>query len=159
MSKFLIGVDGVSREVNDMLIGVDGVARRVKSAYIGVDGQARLFFGGFYHPTVGEEVVSIGAGEVFSDATKFVPGRYEIQIAGSPGSGSGFNNTNYFTVTQTMRTGFHIFAITSTSATDSILTDLGFTSQEGTIFGGAGGKSSGCPSSIPSNPKPAPSPA
>ena len=49
MAKFMIGVDGVAREVKQMYIGVDGVAHKVKAGFIGVDGGARVFFGGYYH--------------------------------------------------------------------------------------------------------------
>lgn len=152
MANFLIGVDGEAREAKFMYIGVDGVARRVKSAYIGVDGEARLFYGGFYLPAVNETIVSIGSGEYFNAATKYAPGTYEIQIAGAPSTESSFAKTNCFTIQTTINKVFQIFAICSTSATNTFLSDIGIVSSEGTIFGGDGGPSAGYSSSVPRNP-------
>lgn len=39
-----IGVDGISRNAEEIAVGVDGVSRFVASGYIGVDGVARKFF-------------------------------------------------------------------------------------------------------------------
>ena len=152
MAKFMVGFNGVAREVGDMYVGVDGVAHRVKAAYIGVDGQARLFYGGFYLPQVGETVVSIGPGEYFNADTKFAKGIYEVQIAGRPTTESTFAKTNCFTITTTMTEVFQIFGICSTEDSDSFLTSIGITSQDGTIFGGRGGVSAGYPSAIAQNP-------
>ena len=144
MGKFMIGVDGVAREVKEMYIGVDGVAHKVRTGFIGVDGAARVFYGGYYQPAINETVISLNSGEYFPIDQKFAPGTYEIQIAATPGSGN-YSNDNCFTVQTTVNEVFQIFAVASagTDATTYITDTLGMSDTAGTIFGGHGGKSAG----------------
>ena len=134
---FFIGIDGKAREVKDMYIGIDGKARKVKTAFIGVDGKARVFYGGYYQPAVGETVLSLTAGEHYNEPTKFAPGRYEVQIAGTP----YYSAENCFVMTTTMTELFNIVACCS--APVFARDDLGLGSKASTIFGGKGGFSAG----------------
>lgn len=141
--SYFIGVDGVAKEVSNIAVGVDGVARNVKVGYIGVDGKARQFFSQTYKPSLNETIVSLSEGQTFNSDTVFAPGLYEVQISGKRSSVSTWvgRGVNCFTIQTRMTKRFKIVGITSTSATDSFLTSLGITSQEGTIFGGSGGGS------------------
>lgn len=145
MGKFMIGVDGVAKEVRDMYIGVDGVAHSVIAGFIGVDGKAQVFFGGYYIPDINETVITLNQGEYHPLGTRFAPGTYEIQIAATPSSSSSYGNDNCFTVQTTVNEVFDIFAVANggTDAATYITDVLGFTNAAGTIFGGQGGKSAG----------------
>lgn len=136
--SYLIGINGVAREVKDMFVGVNGVARRVTAGYIGLNGKSRLFFGGMYQPTVGEVIVNLTKEHTFADDTVFVKGRYKVEIAGAVYS--GFSSSNKFTQETVMTEPFKIVACCSDP--DGAIA-LGITSASGTIFGGRGGFSSG----------------
>lgn len=141
MSKFLVGVDGVSHKVEKMLIGVDGVARNVRAAYIGVDGQAKLFFGGYYKPTENEVLVRLNIGEYYNADTVFPAGIYRVDIYEGHVP-SSTNPTVGFYRELRVSEPFQIFAFVSSNALTSFITNLGVDGV-GTIFGGRGGKSAG----------------
>jgi hypothetical protein len=89
----------------------------------------------------GAVVLSLTAGQGYDGEEFYKPGRYQVEIAGDPGTANYDDGRNSFTQVVEIDKPFQIMATCSDPAFAK--DTLGITTSSPTIFGGSGGLSSG----------------